>query len=319
MYAAAGGTACRAARKRQQQQEVKAKAEKAKILKEKLSHSKVNPETPTRSKHFHQLPANYYQKTPYAAGRKFSAGYTGHSRLLLPINEQSAQHHSPSHQQLSSIHHHHHHDKELRTPTHGYHRGDLRLDVEHHHKPLTKSATASFPLVSHASTPPSHQNNTLCPFHHPQQFKESQANLLSVLNDGIIITPATPLPSPSPSNKEQQQHDNQHQKHMQHASTQDVRVSNHVVDDLPAEDFPPLERTCSVYRNRKLDAETTNVDQTPSQFYIGAMPNGLQQNTQFGESEFCEAENRVCVCTCDRVEVIKLCLPRFVCVCLQLF
>lgn len=300
MYAAAGGTACRAARKRQQAQEVKAKAEKDKKLKEKQSQSKANPETPTRSKHFHQLPANYYLKTPYAAGRKFSAGYTGHSRLLLPINEQSAQHHSPSHQQLSSIHHHHHnhhHDKELRTPTHGYHRGDLRLDVEHHHKPLTKSATASFPLVSHATTPPSHQNNNLCPFHHPQQFKESQANLLSVLNDGIIITPATPLPSPSPSNKEQQP-----------ASAQDLHAPNHVVvDDLPADDFPPLERTCSVYRNRKLDAETTNVDQTPSQFYIGTMPNGLQ-NTQFGESEFCEAENRVCVCTCDRVEVIKLCL-----------
>lgn len=313
MYAAAGGTACRAARKRQQQQAVKDKAEKAKALKEKLAHSKVNLETPTKSKQFHQLPANYYLKTPLAGGRKLS--YTGHSsRLLLPINEQSAQHHSPSHQQLSSIHPHHHnlhhsYDKHARTPTHhgGYHRGELRLDVEHQHKTLTRSATASFPLVSQASTPPpsNNNNNNLCPFHHPQQFKESQSNLLSVLNDGIIITPATPLPSPSPSGKEQQQlllqQDNQ-----KRTSIQDLRVPK-TVDDLP--DFPPLERTCSVYRNRKLDAETTKVEQqheSSSQFYIGTMPNGHQtQQQQYGDGEFCEAENRVCVCTCDRVEVIK--------------
>jgi hypothetical protein len=297
MYAAAGGTACRAARKRQQAQEVKAKLEKAKQLKEKLAHSKVNLATPTKSKQFHQLPANYYLKTPYSGARKLSAGYTGHSKLLLPINEQSAQHHSPSHQQLSS----HHHERSARTPIHhggGHYRGDLRLDVEHH-KPLTKSATASFPLVSQALSPPSNNNNHLCPFHHPQQFKESQSNLLSVLNDGIIITPATPLPSPSPSGKDQQP-DNQ-----QRASIQDLRLPK-IVDDLP--DFPPLERTCSVYRNRKLDAETTKVDaqqQQQSQFYIGMMPNGHQM--QFvGDAEFCDAENRACVCTCDRVEVIKL-------------
>jgi hypothetical protein len=298
MYAAAGGTACRAARKRQQQAEVKAKAEKAKALKEKLAHSKVNLATPTKSKQFHQLPANYYLKTPYAGGRKLSAGYTGHSKLLLPINEQSAQHHSPSHQQLSS----HHHEKNARTPTthHGgsHYRGELRLDVEHH-KTLTKSATASFPLVSQASSPPpNNNNNNLCPFHHPQQFKESQSNLLSVLNDGIIITPATPLPSPSPSGKEHQQQ----QDCQQRSSIQDLRLPK-IVDDLP--DFPPLERTCSVYRNRKLDAETTKVDGQQSQFYIGAMPNGHQTQLN-GDAEFCDAENRACVCTCDRVEVIKL-------------
>lgn len=65
-------------------------------------------------------------------------------------------------------------------------------------------------------------------------------------------------------------------------------------------EFPPLERTCSVYRNRKIEAETTKYDQQ-SQFYIGSLPNGHQ--TQFVD-EFCDAENRACVCTCDRVEVI---------------
>lgn len=216
MYAAAGGTACRAARKRQQQQAVKEKLEKAKALKEKLAQSKEHLATPPRSKQFHQLPPNYL-RTPSTGMRKLSAGYTGHgSKLLLPINEQSAQHHSPSHQQLS---HHHHNEKQARTLSHhGHHRGDLRLDVEHH-KTLTKSATASFPLVSQACTPP--QTTNLCPFHHPQQFKESQSNLLSVVNDGIIITPATPLVSPSPSG-------GKHQNNNQHASVQDLRGAPNV-------------------------------------------------------------------------------------------
>lgn len=214
MYAAAGGIACRGARKRQQQQAVKEKAEKAKALKEKLTQSKVDLTAPVKSKQFHQLPANFYLRTPYTGMRKLSAGYTGHSsKLLLPINEQSAQHHSPSHQQLS----HHHHERQPRTPSHhGHHRGEMRLDVEHH-KTLTKSATASFPLVSHACTTPPTTN--LCPFHHPQQFKESQSNLLSVVNDGIIITPATPLPSPTPSG-------GQKTSNNQHASVQDLRLPN---------------------------------------------------------------------------------------------
>lgn len=292
MYAAAGGTACRAARKRQQQQAVKEKAEKAKALKEKLSHTKADLTAVPKSKQFHQLPANYYLRAPYTGPgmRKMSAGYTGHSKFLLPINEQSAHHHSPSHQQLS------HHEKQPRTPSHyGHHRGELRLDVEHH-RALTRSATASFPLVSQVCSPP---QTHLCPFHHPQQFKESQSNLLSVVNDGIIITPATPLPSPSPSGGQQQ-------ADQQHASVQDLRVPN-MSDDIPHE-FPPLERTCSVYRNRKLDAETTKVEQEQQsqQFYIGMLPNGHQ--TQFAE-EFCDAENRACVCTCDRVEVNLNVLP----------
>lgn len=293
MYAAAGGTACRAARKRQQQQAVKEKSEKAKALKDKLAHSKVDLTTPPKSKPFHQLPPNYL-RTPYTGMRKLSAGYTGHSsKLLLPINEQFAQHHSPSHQQLS---HHYHHDKQQRTPFYsGNHRGELRLDVEHHklHKTLTRSATASFPLVSQTCTTPPIKN--LCPFHHPQQFKESQSNLLSVVNDGIIITPATPLVSPSPSGGRQQQCD------QPNLSVQDLRQPK-VSNEMP--EFPPLERTCSVYRNRKLEAETTNVDEQreKTQFHISAMPNGHQ--TQFGE-EFCDSENRVCVCTCDRFEVIN--------------
>ncbi|KAG5674832.1 hypothetical protein PVAND_004777 [Polypedilum vanderplanki] len=287
MYAAAGGASCRNARRRQAQQALKDKQAAQRAAKEKLAQSKANlVATPTKSKQFHQLPANYL-RTPYGNMRKMSAGYTtsqGGSKLLLPINEQSAQHHSPSHQQLSSTHKQQHH--QTHTPMHNR---EMRLDVGH--KTLTKSATASFPLVSQASTPPGTPTAGihLCPFHHPQQFKESQANLLSVQvpnEGGIIITPATPLPSPSPSDKRDQP---------VMISMNDLRESKAppLVDDLP--EFP-LERACSVYRNRRLDAENPD-DETQQQFYI--MPNGHQTT----EKDYCDAENRACICTCDRVEV----------------
>lgn len=334
MYAAAGGASCRNARKRQQQQANKDKLALQQALKEKLAKSKANlTAEPTKSKQFHQLPPNYYLKAPYTGMRKHSAQYTGHSKLLLPINEQSAQQHSPSHQVLSTLGNQQPHPH-LRTPMYGLHaqhhhhqmphyREDLRLDVEH--KPLTKSATASFPLVSQAAaSPPATPTRTtlLCPFHHPQQFKESQSNLLSVHvpnDNGIIITPATPLVSPSPSGKDQQHQHQQQQmfqlsKHQQQQQGNDFMASLHdlhspkIVDDLP--EFP-LERTCSVYRNRKLDAEEAEMKVNiggddeqqfnQQQFYIGTMPNGLHQ--PWTDNEFCDAENRACVCTCDRAEV----------------
>lgn len=340
MYAAAGGASCRQARKRQAQQASKDKAALQKALKEKLAASKANlAATPTKSKHFHQLPASYL-RTPYSGARKLSAGYTGHSsKLLLPINEQSAQHHSPSHQLLSSFSHHHHNQQHqhARTPTFG-HRGELRLDVEHH-KTLTKSATASFPLVSQASTPPASPLGTnLCPFHHLQHYsnnnnisssnnnnnntnlnnnvnnnflKESQSNLLSVQvpsGDGIIITPATPLPSPGSGSKLEQQGDQQIM-----ASLNDLHKPK-IVDDLP--EFP-LSRACSVYRNRKLDAEEAANEQQSvkvnipddeyelqhqheheqkQQFYIGTMPNGNTATTQpWIETNYYDPENLNCI------------------------
>jgi hypothetical protein len=319
MYAAAGGASCRNARRRQQQQAVKDKLDKANALKEKLAAAKAQlASKQPKSKQFHQLPANYL-RTPYGGARKLSAGYTGHSsKLLLPINEQSANQHSPSQQFLSSSHYHQHNhsNQHPRTPTLGHHRGDLRLDVNHHHqhhKTLTKSATASFPLALHAHSPPTsppingNNNNNFCPFHHPKQFKASQSNLLSVQvpvanENGIIITPATPLVSPSPSGGDKQQQQHQQQSHNQQmGSLHDLRKSG--VDDLP--EFP-LERACSVYRNRKLEAEedatTTKVNITneQQQFY---MPNGYNTQQWTNEDEFCDAENRECVCTCDRVEV----------------
>lgn len=305
MYAAAGG-AVKQARKRQQLQTVKDKAEQARLAKEKLEAAKAAElASHPKSKQFHQLPANYL-RAPQAQGRKLShGGYTGHgSKLLLPISEQSAQHHSPSQQTLQQHHqrHGHHYSNEPRTPTHGH----------HDHKKLARSATASFPLVSHAGTPPASPG--LCCRQHQHFFKQSQSNLLSTHQhnpihiqipqhgaDGIIITPATPLPSPSPSSHQLKQ---QQQQHLHHRCDAEP-----IVDDMP--EFP-LERTCSVYRNRKLD-ETTTVDmmddeyqqqQLQQQFYPGGMPNGNGTHHTHWADELCDVEGHTMdVCTCDHIEV----------------
>lgn len=307
MSAAAAGASCRNARKRQAQQITKDKAAQAKALKEKLEAAKAAElAAPLKSKQFHQLPASYLRAPHTPHGRKLSAGYTGHSKLLLPISEQSAQHHSPSQQNL----HHHlrnpfHHHNEPQTPT--GHRG-MRLDVEH--KKLSRSATASFPLVTQAGSPPA--SPSIC-FHQRHFFKQSQSNLLSANhpihiqipnanNDGFIITPATPLPSPSPSNHQKQQ---ENLKYAAGYTAQD----DHNADDLP--DFP-LERACSVYRNRRLEAnETTtiniadmNEEYQQQQFYPGGMPNGNGGHHTHWADEFCDSENHAMgVCTCDHIEV----------------
>lgn len=302
MYAAAGGASCRNARKRQAIQITKDKEAQAKALKEKLEAAKAAQlSAHPKSKQFHQLPPNYLRAPQVPQGRKLSAGYTGHSsKLLLPISEQSAQHHSPSQQNLHhhQRHHYHYSNEPPRTPTH--HR-EMRLDVEH--KKLTKSATASFPLVSQAGTPPASPG--ICFRQQNQFFKESQGNLLSahhqihiqipVPNDGIIITPATPLPSPSPSTL--------HLKQQEHQPV----VQDTKVDDMP--EFP-LERTCSVYRNRKLDETTTinagdlDDEYQQQQFYPGGMPNGNGGHHTHWADELCDSENRALgVCTCDHIEV----------------
>lgn len=306
MYAAAGGASCRNARKRQAIQITKDKEALARKEKEKLEAAKqAQLSAHPKSKQFHQLPPNYLRAPHVPQGRKLSAGYTGHSsKLLLPISEQSAQHHSPSQQTLHHHQrHHYHHSNEPRTPTH--HR-EMRLDVEH--KKLTKSATASFPLVSQAGTPPASPG--ICFRQHQQFFKENQGNFLSAQhqihiqipspNDGIIITPATPLPSPSPSgNNHQKQQENQA---VYHTTTQDANL-----DDMP--EFP-LERTCSVYRNRKLDETTTinagdfDDEYQQQQYYPGGMPNGNGGHHTHWADEFCDGENRALgVCTCDHIEV----------------
>lgn len=283
MYAAAGGASCRNARKRQALQIVKDKAAIQKALEDKLAAERAaEMSKPPKSKQFHQLPPNYLRQ-PQAYGRKLSVGYTGHSgKLLLPISEQSGQRHSPSQLTLHEHQRHPcHYTNEPRTPTFG-HRG---LEVEH--KKLSKSATASFPL-SQAGSPPGSPSVGFR--HHQHFFKQSQSNLLSAhhpihiqipTSDGIIITPATPLPSPTPS-KLLEQRENE--------------------DEMP--EFP-LERTCSIYRNRRLLAEETTVDlgdeQYQQQFYPSGMPNGNGHHTHWAD-EFGEPDEMLDY-TCDHVEV----------------
>lgn len=303
MSAAAAGASCRNARKRQALQIIKDKAAQAKALKDKLEEAKAAElATPTRSKQFHQLPPTYL-RAPQPHGRKLSAGYTGHSsKLLLPISEQSAQHHSPSQQTLHNRRHQFTHSNDPRIR-------DLRLGAEQQ-KQLTRSATASFPLVSNAESPPA---SPAVGFRQHHFFKENHGNLLTANhpihiqipnanNDGFIITPATPLPSPSPSNQKQQEA----------LLAEQTKTQERIAAD--ADEFPdfPLERTCSVYRNRKLqanDTTTVNVadidDEYQQQFYPGGMPNGNGGHHTHWADEFCDSENRmVGVCTCDHIEVI---------------
>lgn len=101
------------------------------------------------------------------------------------------------------------------------------------------------------------------------------------LHDHFKITPATPLPSP------------------RHPEATD--------------DNQPLERTCSVYRNKKLDrneenlykSTTINVDdynlQLPQGPFIPGVPNGGHH--PHWADELGEGDREIGVCTCDHIEV----------------
>lgn len=92
MYAAAAGASLgsRQARKQQRLQNTKDAAALRQTLKDKLAASKELA-MPTKSRQFHQLPANYL-RTPAGHSRKPSMGQqsTSNSRLLLPITEMSS-------------------------------------------------------------------------------------------------------------------------------------------------------------------------------------------------------------------------------------
>ncbi|XP_049284715.1 uncharacterized protein LOC125764467 [Anopheles funestus] len=194
MYAAAGGAslASRQARKKQAQQNTKNKATNQQILREKLAAKAAT--TPTKSKHFHQLPASYL-RAPHQHHRKLSAGYTS-----IPGSDQQHPHHKFGEQPCTSYtgvpgghghgphlggpghahHHHHHHHGVPGGVTHPCHlhgagpsghppasgasfppmpkpTGFREYDKLVRRQQLTKSATATLPLVSQAQqdlTPP---------------------------------------------------------------------------------------------------------------------------------------------------------------------
>ncbi|XP_058447523.1 uncharacterized protein LOC131427945 isoform X2 [Malaya genurostris] len=337
MYAAAGGAslASRQARKKQAAQNTKNKATNQQILREKLAAKAVT--TPTKSKHFHQLPASYL-RAPHQHHRKLSTGYTTvpgydqHHRSLVPISEQSSSSHGahPPHTPHHHQHHHHHHPGHpgpcfiqhgppqpagahhppLPKPT-----GFREYDKLVRRQQLTKSATATLPLVSqaHDLTPP--QTPTLCFGEHQQSTHLASKNpntfsqplhLQIPTNDPIIITPATPQATP-PGKLSLQLH---------HSTTTPED------EGRPQTPTPgTLERKCSVYRGRKLDpfeehfystnSTTINHQHQPDDVFYGHqphLPNGEHRRSSYVckyEAEYycCDAEHRqLGVCTCDHIE-----------------
>lgn len=344
MYAAAGGAslASRQARKRQAAQQIKTKQQ----AKDKAAQAKAladAPLTPTKSKHFHQLPASYL-KAPHAHTRKFSAGYSTQSKLLLPISEQGIH---PTAQQAHTNHHYiqHQHNLQLK---------NQREEREERCLRLKKSATATLPLSQQAQdnliSPPTpticfntnsnnenmcrrftynnikvndqslsnlsqqhlHQTHFHSHHHHHQQQQLQQPIHLQIplIPDPIIVTPATPLPSPASGYDQQQLQLKQQQSALQHPTTLQLNTDHNTSKTQ-------LERKCSINRGRKLDPfeenfyKTTTIT-TAQEFYnddyltvYDGLPNGGNKWEQTANNEYCDSEHRhIGVCTCDHTEVI---------------
>lgn len=295
MYAAAGGAslASRQKRKNQAAQNKSKALLQQGILKDKLAASRASGlATPPKaqSRQFHNLPSTYL-RTPQAQARKLSAGYTTQSRLLLPIDEANQNNSSQSHPSHHSPHphhfphHHHHHHHNQHPPPHSPRTEHPPTSILHQH--LKKSAT--LPLVSQSeATPPASPatpNAYLSTKQSAQQLNDNpnqtQSLHIQVPQDSIIVTPATPLASPRPT---------------------------------PTLSPLLLERKCSFYRGRKLNAyedsynktETImpgNEDTTLQQHDYHStttynLPNGGQKWTDSDVCELCD-NRRMEICTCE--------------------
>lgn len=164
------------------------------------------------------------------------------------------------------------------------HLGDRPLSPSRHHdkkidrrRHIKKSATATLPLVSQAETPSS--TPTVCFTTNNDQNQNNQNIIFQHtiqinIPDPITITPATPLPSPVPPNQ--------------------------------------LERKCSVYRGRQLNAfeedfyKTPTVNNSTDEYlyndcFYGGLPNG---GNKWNNPDYCDSEHRhMSICTCDHIEV----------------
>ncbi|XP_055852974.1 uncharacterized protein LOC129916825 [Episyrphus balteatus] len=232
MYAAAGGAslASRQARQRQRQQN-KTKAAQAKLhpaskaLAIQLAAG-VPAASHQQSRQFHQLPSTYL-RTPQAQARKLSASYTAQSKLLLPIDEGDGQ-------SLHTHHVHRHHDFIARTSK-LVHRHSGSGGPTFHHSHLTKSATATLPLVSQMDATPPTSPLVAKPIEEEQQHPSDGGRMqMQVPQDSIIVTPATPMASPG------------------HVARDPTTTSSNEVNIAPP--MGQLERKCSVYRMRRSDA-----------------------------------------------------------------
>uniref|UniRef100_A0A336MGG5 CSON000787 protein n=1 Tax=Culicoides sonorensis TaxID=179676 RepID=A0A336MGG5_CULSO len=284
MYAAAGGAslASRRADKKKALQQKKNESQQ-KLLREKMAQAKVSSslETPTKSKGFHQLPANYL-RPPQGVGRKLSATYTGvqGSRCLLPINEGSF-------------------TDELKSPsTGGAHL--LGFGTSGLHRSQTATIPFMFQQDASGVSPPA-TPNVCFPTERPpftaftytnDPIDKPNLTLTIPGQDPIIITPATPIPTPL------------HPNLLPTSSTAAYQ----------------LERKCSVHR-RKLDTfeeqfyRTTNYQTAQELYneefraYLAAhqsvfLPNGGQR--QPWEEPWCldPEHQQQGICTCDHLEVL---------------
>lgn len=336
MYAAAGGAslASRQKRKNQAAQNVKNKALLQQGLKDKLAATRASNLAPSKaqSRPFHNLPSTYLRAPQYAPSRKLSAGYTTQNKILVPINESNNQYFAHFHPHTHSIttphhHHHHHHDHEHEhTPNdhpssahdHHHHHQHFRAvtprptsvhdpSIHVHHR-LTKSATASIPLVSQYSqiTPPDSPSCLLKP---PIQLHiatiggatasatgddaataavTTESNDLAAQqaqnNVPYFVIPATPATSPGPPNTEQ------------------------------------LERKCSFFRDRGKQFEFNETFNEIRQkheadyddeYHVkhAAKPHHQTTTTsativeRWTDSECCDSDHQNSVCTCDHIEV----------------
>lgn len=151
MYAAAAGASLgsRQARKQQRLQNTKNAAILQQTLKDKLAAAKAL-QAPSKSRPFHQLPANYL-RTPAGQARKPSLGQqsasNSNSRLLLPITEgpsaaSSTRHLHQLDQHLhlrSGPNQHHHH---LKSPHHSRHASFKHLKSRGHLSGSSSCASA---------------------------------------------------------------------------------------------------------------------------------------------------------------------------------
>ncbi|XP_055709426.1 uncharacterized protein LOC129805495 isoform X2 [Phlebotomus papatasi] len=284
MYAAAAGASLgsRQARKQQRQQNNKNRELLKQGLKDKLAAKAAGPATPTKSRPFHQLPPNYL-RTPYAQSRKLSASYAQHGSKMTVAEGGPGSPHTPHH---AHPHHQHFHsyDTQCQKPT-----SPTPPQHDIHRQQLIKSATATFPLVSRAdATPP--PSPGLTPAGDPS------SNLLLIIDqphkeglhpvaDSIFVTPATPIASPG------------------HVTRQG---SPTLALQLPV----PLERKCSVYRARKMDAMEPTDPNAPTvtikvddAYAVPYAYDPLLPNGKWCPAEYCDSEHRhLGVCTCDHIE-----------------
>ncbi|XP_053960911.1 uncharacterized protein LOC128865043 [Anastrepha ludens] len=280
MYAAAGGAslASRQARQRQRQQkrnqQLQAKLHPPKLS--ALSTTEHGASTPTRtqSRQFHQLPTNYL-RTPQTQIRKLSASYTTQSKLLLPIEEGDNQ--SVLQMRMQYVHpstnHSHSHAHPTQTHPHSqyqsahqqYHsHGGISQKLIHRHSgsgastfhqpKLSKSATATLPLVSQMeATPPSTPSGaaegatTTATKVGTSSVDHTCINLSH--HDTIIVTPATPMASPGHVGKPL--HKQQEALTGIIGKIETSTSPSAIIDYEEQMKNPPLERKCSVYRMRR--------------------------------------------------------------------